>query len=79
MRSGPMRHKIGVTRATTNDIIPTKTALPGTIIRRCDDDASTRQALHWLNTDIFTLRSDGEIQALQKRWLGAANTDLPRF
>ena len=35
--------------------------------------------LHWLNTDIFMLWTNGELQALQKKWMGAANTDLPRF
>jgi polar amino acid transport system substrate-binding protein len=35
--------------------------------------------LHWLNTDIFMLWTTGDIQALQKKWMGAANTDLPRF
>lgn len=35
--------------------------------------------LHWLNTEIFMLWTTGEIQALQKKWMGAANTDLPRF
>lgn len=37
--------KIGVTRATTNDIAMTRTAVEGTIIQRYDDDASTSQAL----------------------------------
>ncbi len=120
-------HKIGVTRATTNDIALTKNAVPGTTIQRYDDDASTSQALlagqvdgivtsgglavavtgrdpkletkftvasapmavglnlgepdmlHWLNTDIFMLWTTGDIQALQKKWMGAANTELPRF
>jgi len=120
-------HKIGVTRATTNDIVLTKNAVEGTIIQRYDDDASTSQALlagqvegivtsgglgvamigrdpnlankfvvasapmaiglrlgepdmlHWLNTDIFMLWTNGEIQALQKKWMGSANTELPRF
>jgi polar amino acid transport system substrate-binding protein len=35
--------------------------------------------LHWLNTDIFMLWTTGELQALQKKWMGAANADLPRF
>ena len=35
--------------------------------------------LHWLNTDIFMLWTTGELQALQKKWMGAANTDEPRF
>ena len=119
--------KIGVTRATTNDIVLTKNAVEGTGIQRYDDDASTSQALlagqvdgivtsaalatavssrspnletkfvvssapmsiglrrgeadmlHWLNTDIFILWTNGEIQALQRRWMGAENKDLPRF
>ena len=120
-------HRIGVTRATTNDIALTKFAVEGTTIQRFDDDASTTQALlagqvegivtsgglavavaarepkvatkfvvasapmgiglrlgdpdmlHWLNTDIFMLWTTGDLQALQKKWMGAANTDLPRF
>lgn len=35
--------------------------------------------LHWLNTDIFMLWTTGELQGLQKKWMGAANPDLPRF
>lgn len=35
--------------------------------------------LHWLNTEIFMLWTTGELQGLQKKWMGAANTDLPRF
>ena len=120
-------HRIGVTRATTNDIALTKLAVEGTTIQRFDDDASTTQALlagqvegivtsgglavavaarepkvatkftvasapmgiglrlgepdmlHWLNTDIFMLWTTGELPTLQKKWMGVANTDLPRF
>lgn len=35
--------------------------------------------LHWLNTDILMLWTNGELQARQKTWMGAANTELPRF
>jgi polar amino acid transport system substrate-binding protein len=35
--------------------------------------------LHWLNTEIFMLWTTGELQGLQKKWMGAANTELPRF
>jgi polar amino acid transport system substrate-binding protein len=35
--------------------------------------------LHWLNTDIFMLWTTGELPALQRKWMGAANTELPRF
>lgn len=35
--------------------------------------------LHWLNTDIFMLWNTGELPALQRKWMGAANTELPRF
>jgi polar amino acid transport system substrate-binding protein len=120
-------HKIGVTRATTNDVVLTRTAEEGTTIQRYDDDASTSQALaagqveaivtsgglavamvgrspaletkftiasapmgiglrrgepdmlQWLNTEIFMLWTNGEIQALQRKWMGAANPELPRF
>jgi polar amino acid transport system substrate-binding protein len=37
--------RIGVTRATTNDIAVTRTAPEGTEIQRYDDDAATSQAL----------------------------------
>ncbi len=120
---------VGVTRATTNDIVLTRLAPPGVNIQRYDDDASTSQAmlagqvdaivagralslaisgrnpaqklkikfvvaeapmsigirrgdpelLHWLNTAIFMLWTKGDIQALQQKWFGAVNTDLPRF
>ncbi|WP_342358753.1 transporter substrate-binding domain-containing protein [Terrarubrum flagellatum] len=119
--------KVGVTRATTNDIAMTRNAVEGTIIQRYDDDASTTQALlagqvdgivtsaalaaavsgrnpnletkfvvasapmgiglkrgehdmlHWLNTEIFMLWTTGELQALQQKWMGAVNKELPRF
>jgi polar amino acid transport system substrate-binding protein len=35
--------------------------------------------LHWLNTDIFMLWTTGELPALQRKWMGVANSDLPRF
>lgn len=35
--------------------------------------------LHWLNTDIFMLWTTGELPALQKKWMGTANAELPRF
>ena len=35
--------------------------------------------LHWLNTDIFMLWTTGELPALQKKWMGAANAEVPRF
>jgi polar amino acid transport system substrate-binding protein len=37
--------RIGVTRSSTNDIVVTKLAPPGTTIQRYDDDASTNQAM----------------------------------
>ena len=35
--------------------------------------------LHWLNTCLFMLWTNKELQALQTKWMGAANTELPRF
>ena len=35
--------------------------------------------LHWLNTCLFMLWSNRELQALQQKWMGAANTEQPRF
>lgn len=118
--------KIGVTRASTNDIVMTRANLPGVQIQRYDDDASTSQALfagqvegivtsgalakaveernnklkkhfvvaqapmgiglrrddpdflHWLNTALFMLQSTGELQALQRKWMGV-EVELPRF
>lgn len=43
-------------------------------LRRGDPDL-----LHWLNTDIFMLWTNGEIQALQEKWMGAANKELPTY
>ena len=37
------------------------------------------ELLHWLNTDIFMLWTTGELQALQKKWMGFENRELPRF
>jgi polar amino acid transport system substrate-binding protein len=121
--------RIGVTRATTNDIAVTRRAPEGTQIQRYDDDASTSQALlagqvqaivtsgglayairdrnpalqlenkyvvseapmaiglrrgdpdllHWLNTTLFMLWTNKEIQPLQQKWMGAVNTELPRY
>ncbi len=121
--------RIGVTRATTNDIAVTRHAPEGTEIQRYDDDASTSQALlagqvqtivtsaaladairdrnkalelenkylvaqapmaiglrrgdpdllHWLNTTIFMLWTNAEIQALQQKWMGTVNADIPRY
>jgi len=121
--------RVGVTRATTNDIVMTRLAPPGVQVQRYDDDASTSQAmlagqvdaivtgaalavairdrnpaqklsvkflvsqapmaigirrgdpdlLHWLNTAIFMLWTNQEIQALQQKWMGAVNAELPRF
>ena len=33
--------------------------------------------LHWLNTEIFMLQTTGEIQALQKKWMGASTSTCP--
>ena len=35
--------------------------------------------LHWLNTTLFMLWTNKEIQPLQQKWMGGANTDLPRY
>jgi len=118
--------KIGVTRASTNDIVVARKAVEGTQVQRYDDDASTSQALfagqvegivtsgalakaveqrdpnfkthfavatapmaiglrrgdpdllHWLNTEIFLLQTNGELPELQRKWMGA-EVDLPRF
>lgn len=118
--------KIGVTRASTNDIVMTKKAVDGVQLQRYDDDASTSQALfagqvegivtsgalaraveehnpklkkqyvvsqapmgiglrrndpdflNWLNTELFMLESTGELQALQKKWMGG-EVELPRY
>ncbi len=121
--------RIGVTRATTNDIAVTRRAPEGTQIQRYDDDAATSQALlagqvpaivtsgglanairdrnpalqlenkyvvseapmaigirrgdpdllHWLNTALFMLWTNREIQPLQMKWMGAVNAELPRY
>jgi polar amino acid transport system substrate-binding protein len=121
--------RVGVTRASTNDIVMTRQAPPGVQVQRYDDDASTSQAmlagqvdaivtsaalavairdrnpaqklsvkflvsqapmaigirrgepdlLHWLNTTIFMLWTNKEIQALQQKWMGAVNAELPRY
>lgn len=43
-------------------------------LRRGDPDW-----LHWLNTCLFMLWTNKDIQALQEKWMGVANQDLPRF
>jgi polar amino acid transport system substrate-binding protein len=43
-------------------------------LRRGDPDL-----LHWLNTALFMLWTNGEIQPLQQKWMGAVNADLPRY
>ncbi|HYZ62524.1 MAG TPA: transporter substrate-binding domain-containing protein [Acetobacteraceae bacterium] len=43
-------------------------------IRRGDPDW-----LHWLNTTIFMMWTNKQIQPLQKKWFGVVNQDLPRF
>jgi polar amino acid transport system substrate-binding protein len=35
--------------------------------------------LHWLNTTLFMLWTNKEIQALQQKWMGVVNQELPRF
>jgi polar amino acid transport system substrate-binding protein len=35
--------------------------------------------LHWVNTALFMLWTNGDIQPLQQKWFGAVNADLPRF
>jgi polar amino acid transport system substrate-binding protein len=40
------------------------------------DDA---EWLHWINTALFMDWTTGDIQALQTKWFGAANTSLPAF
>ena len=42
-------------------------------LRRGDPDL-----LHWLNTDLFMLQSTGDLQALEKKWMGGT-VDLPTF
>jgi len=43
-------------------------------LRRGDPDL-----LHWINTALFMLWTNGEIQPLQQKWMVAVNADLPRF
>ena len=43
-------------------------------LRRGDPDWQ-----HWLNTCLFMLWTNKEIQALQQKWMGVVNTELPRF
>ena len=43
-------------------------------IRRGDPEL-----LHWLNTTIFMLWSQGKIQALQQKWFNAVDASLPTF
>lgn len=35
--------------------------------------------LHWLNTCLFMLWTNRELQALQQKWMGGVNTEQPRF
>jgi polar amino acid transport system substrate-binding protein len=35
--------------------------------------------LHWLNTALFMLWTNRELQPLQQKWMGAPNPDLPRY
>ena len=53
---------------------PVASAPMGLGLRRGEPDF-----LHWLNTAIFMLWTTGEIQTLQKKWMGAAVQELPRF
>jgi polar amino acid transport system substrate-binding protein len=43
-------------------------------LRRGDPDM-----LHWLNTALFMLWTNGDIQPLQQKWMGTVNTELPRY
>jgi polar amino acid transport system substrate-binding protein len=43
-------------------------------LRRGDPDW-----LHWVNTCLFMLWTNKELQALQQKWMNFANQDLPRF
>ena len=118
--------RVGVTRSSTNDIVVTKNAPPGTNILRFEDDALTSQAmlsgqvdgivtsevltkvmqqgnpsikvqftitsatmgiglrrgdpdfLRWLNTEIFLLTQNGEMAALQRKYM-KTTVDLARF
>lgn len=35
--------------------------------------------LHWINTCLFMLWTNRDLQTLQQRWMGAANAEQPRF
>jgi polar amino acid transport system substrate-binding protein len=35
--------------------------------------------LHWVNTALFMLWTNGEIQPLQQKWMGTVNAELPRY
>jgi polar amino acid transport system substrate-binding protein len=35
--------------------------------------------LHWVNTALFMLWTNGDIQPLQQKWMGTVNAELPRF
>jgi polar amino acid transport system substrate-binding protein len=35
--------------------------------------------LHWVNTTLFMLWTNKQIQPLQQQWMGVVNQDLPRF
>jgi polar amino acid transport system substrate-binding protein len=37
------------------------------------------EMLHWVNTALFMLWTNGEIQPLQQKWMGTVNAELPRF
>jgi polar amino acid transport system substrate-binding protein len=43
-------------------------------LRRGDPDW-----LHWLNTALFMLWTNRDLQALQQKWMGVVNQDQPRF
>jgi polar amino acid transport system substrate-binding protein len=43
-------------------------------LRRGDPDM-----LHWLNTALFMLWTNGDIQPLQQKWMGTVNSELPRY
>jgi polar amino acid transport system substrate-binding protein len=43
-------------------------------LRRGDPDM-----LHWLNTALFMLWTNGDIQPLQQKWMGTVNAELPRY
>ncbi|WP_158924111.1 transporter substrate-binding domain-containing protein [Acidisphaera sp. S103] len=43
-------------------------------LRRGDADL-----LHWVNTALFMLWTNQEIQPLQQKWMGTVNAELPRY